>query len=131
MMSRTLSLKYLCLYSDLQCITIMILLAVASCRESIRRAREEGRERLERPRGIVDTVKREKTEERDSLPVERCDPNGAAGRGHAGHVVPLSGLGVPALHRVQVAPAIVAPHRIHGPLQHCDACRTNTITEKE
>lgn len=63
------------------------------------------------------------------LAVECCHPDGAAWGGHAGHVIPLPRLWVPALHCVQVTPAIVPSNCIHGSFQHCHSWR-NGIRDK-
>lgn len=57
------------------------------------------------------------------LAVEGCDPDGAARGGHAGHVIPLPCLRVPALHCVQVTPPIVASNCIHRSFQHGHSLR--------
>ena len=54
----------------------------------------------------------------DLLSKEHGDADGAARGGHRGDVAPLLGLGVPALHGVEVGPTVVTPDRVHRALQH-------------
>lgn len=58
---------------------------------------------------------------RNLLSIKRCDSHGAPRRRHTGHVVPLPGLWVPAFHCVEIAPAVMAAHSVHGSLQDSDA----------
>lgn len=59
--------------------------------------------------------------ERNLLSIKRCDSHGAPRSRHTGHVVPLPGLRVPAFHCVEIAPAVMAAHSVHGSLQDGDA----------
>lgn len=56
------------------------------------------------------------------LPIESGDSHGASWCRHTGNIVPLSGLRVPALHCVEIAPTIMTAYSIHGALQHSNTC---------
>lgn len=58
---------------------------------------------------------------RNLLSIKRCDSHGAPRSRHTGHVVPLPGLRVPAFHCVEIAPAVMAAHSVHGSLQDGNA----------
>lgn len=62
------------------------------------------------------------------LSIKSCYSHGASRCRHAGHIVPLPGLRVPALHRVEVTPAVMAAHSVHRPLQHGNTC---TVSKQE
>lgn len=54
------------------------------------------------------------------LSIESSDSHCAARSGHTGHIIPLSCLGVPPLHCVQIAPSIMPSYCIHRTFQDSD-----------
>jgi len=58
----------------------------------------------------------------DLLVVEDSYSNGGAMRRHRGDEAPLTGLGVPPLHSVEVTPSVMAPHGVQRPLQKGHPC---------